>query len=120
MLTLSYRLAEQPNSSHLIAGLSDGSLSIRTRPPIRKPNLSVPEPLSYDAILAGAGRGGVVFEGKEAMEGLPSASGGEKKLGRERKKKLMVWDRMLKDFRYGDALDSVMRKVCSLTRRQTK
>lgn len=110
----------QPNSSHLIAGLSDGSLSIRTRQGAKKTGLSkefvVP---SYDALLAGAGSGGVTFTGAEAMEGLKgaeaaanAASGtGEQKIGRERKRKLQEWDRMLKDFRYGDALDSVMRKV---------
>lgn len=65
---------------------------------------------SYDALLAGAGSGGVVHKGKEAMEGM-KAFEGERKVGRDRKKKLMEWDRLLKDFRYGDALDSVMRKV---------
>ena len=67
---------------------------------------------SYDALLAGAGSGGVVHKGKEAMEGM-KAFEGEQKVGRERKKKLQEWDRLLKDFRYGDALDSVMRKVSS-------
>lgn len=44
------------------------------------------------------------------MEGLKSFDG-EQKVGKARRKKLMEWDRMLKDFRYGDALDSVLRKV---------
>lgn len=70
----------------------------------------VPEQPSYDALLAGAGSGGVVFKGKEAMEGL-GAFEGERKVGKDRKRKLLEWDRMLKDFRYGDALDSVLRKV---------
>lgn len=51
-----------------------------------------------------------MHKGKEAMEGM-KAFEGEHKVGRERKKKLMEWDRLLKDFRYGDALDSVLRKV---------
>ncbi|KAM0749819.1 WD40 repeat-like protein [Meredithblackwellia eburnea MCA 4105] len=112
-------LAVSPNSSHLIAGLSDGSLSIRTRIPAKKPtSLTIgggksTQP-SYDALLAGAGAGGVGYKGKEAMEGLAALSlsqqQGEKRVGRERKKKLLEWDRMLKDFRYGDALDSVLRK----------
>ena len=51
-----------------------------------------------------------MYEGKQAMEGL-AAFEGERKVGKERRKKLMEWDRMLKDFRYGDALDSVLRKV---------
>ena len=45
------------------------------------------------------------------MEGLSNTFEGEQKVGREKKKKLMEWDRMLKEFRYGDALDSVLRKV---------
>jgi U3 small nucleolar RNA-associated protein 15 len=69
---------------------------------------------SYDALLAGAGSGGITFVGKEAMEGLGGRTfAGEKKVGRDRKKKLQEWDRLLKDFRYGDALDSVLRKVRS-------
>lgn len=99
----------QPNSSHLVVGLSDGSLSIRTRVQAKK-SATTGELPSYDALLAGAGSGGVVYEGKEAMEGM-GAFAGEKKVGKEKKKKLMEWDRMLKDFRYGDALDSVLRKV---------
>lgn len=44
------------------------------------------------------------------MEGLSRTYDGEQKVGKERRKKLLEWDRMLKDFRYGDALDSVLRK----------
>lgn len=52
------------------------------------------------------------------MEGLTTAGGGagyegERKVGRERKRKLLEWDRLLKDFRYSDALDAVLRKVIS-------
>ncbi|SCZ92462.1 BZ3500_MvSof-1268-A1-R1_Chr5-2g07880 [Microbotryum saponariae] len=104
-------LAISPNSSHLVAGLSDGSLSIRTRVASKKAGLPTEfKAPSYDALLAGAAAGGVVYEGKEAMEGM-GAFEGEQKMGKDRKKKLMEWDRMLKDFRYGDALDSVLRKV---------
>lgn len=88
--------------------MSDGSLSIRTRIQAKK-SLAIEAP-TYDALLAGKGGGGVVYSGKEAMEGLVAFQG-EKKVGKERKKKLMEWDRMLKDFRYGDALDSVLRVV---------
>ncbi|ORY90894.1 WD40-repeat-containing domain protein [Leucosporidium creatinivorum] len=103
-------LAVSPNSSHLVAGLSDGSLSIRTRVAPKKAGiLSEKVVPSYDALLAGAGSGGIVHQGKEAMEGM-KAFEGEHKVGRERKKKLMEWDRLLKDFRYSDALDSVLRK----------
>ena len=42
------------------------------------------------------------------MEGLGTFAG-ERKFGKDRKRKLLEWDRMLKDFRYGDALDSVLR-----------
>lgn len=66
----------------------------------------------YDALLAGAAMGGIVHDGKLAQEGL-KAYEGEIKLGnnKDRKRKLAEWDKMLKDFRYGDAMDSVLRRV---------
>ncbi|GAA6035084.1 hypothetical protein JCM8097_002176 [Rhodosporidiobolus ruineniae] len=104
-------LAVSPNQSHLVAGLSDGSLSIRTRAGVgRKAGVPVEKITpSYEAVLAGMGQGGVVYKGKEAMEGLKATFEGEVKVGRERRRKLAEWDKMLKNFRYGDALDSVMR-----------
>ncbi|GAA5963769.1 hypothetical protein JCM3765_006845 [Sporobolomyces pararoseus] len=105
-------LAVSPNNSHIVAGMSDGSLSIRTRTgATRKAGVPVEFVTpSYDAILAGAGSGGNVYTGSSAMEGLKSVSNGEIKVSKERKRKLTEWDKMLKNFRYGDALDSVMRK----------
>ncbi|GAA6012529.1 hypothetical protein JCM10207_009032 [Rhodosporidiobolus poonsookiae] len=104
-------LAVSPNNSHLVAGLSDGSLSIRTRLGAgRKAGVPIEKVTpSYDQILAGMGQGGLVYKGKEAMEGLKATFEGEVKVSRERKRKLQEWDKMLKNFRYGDALDSVMR-----------
>ncbi|GAA5877675.1 hypothetical protein JCM1840_004981 [Sporobolomyces johnsonii] len=104
-------LAVSPNNSHIVAGLSDGSLSIRTRAgATRKAGVPIEQITpSYDAILAGAGHGGIVYKGKQAMEGM-KAFEGEIKVGKERRRKLTEWDRMLKNFRYGDALDSVLRK----------
>ncbi|GAA5982644.1 hypothetical protein JCM5350_002134 [Sporobolomyces pararoseus] len=105
-------LAVSPNNSHIVAGMSDGSLSIRTRTgATRKAGVPIEYVTpSYDAILAGAGAGGNVYTGSSAMEGLKSVSNGEIKVSKERKRKLTEWDKMLKNFRYGDALDSVMRK----------
>lgn len=56
--------------------------------------------------------GGIVHDGKLAQEGL-KAYEGEIKLGnnKDRKRKLAEWDKMLKEFRYGDAMDSVLRRV---------
>ena len=65
---------------------------------------------TYDAMLAGMGFGGVAYSGKQAGEGLKATFEGETKVTKERRKKLSDWDRMLKNFRYGDALDSVLRK----------
>lgn len=93
----------------MIAGLSDGTLSIRTRVPSKKSDL-ISQSTAYDSLLAGAGSGGIAHDGKAAQEGLKSFEG-EQKLGREKRKKLMEWDKMLKDFRYGDAMDSVLRRV---------
>ena len=61
-------------------------------------------------MLAGMGFGGVAYSGKQAGEGLKATFEGETKVTKERRKKLSDWDRMLKNFRYGDALDSVLRK----------
>ncbi|KPV76923.1 uncharacterized protein RHOBADRAFT_12153 [Rhodotorula graminis WP1] len=104
-------LAVSPNNSHLVAGLSDGSLSIRTRAGVgRKAGVPVEKVTpSFDAMLAGMGQGGVVYSGKQAGEGLKATFEGEVKVSKERRRKLTEWDRMLKSFRYGDALDSVMR-----------
>ncbi|GAA5901891.1 U3 small nucleolar RNA-associated protein 15 [Sporobolomyces salmoneus] len=105
-------LAVSPNNSHIVAGLSDGSLSIRTRTgATRKAGVPIEFVTpSYDALLAGAGSGGNVYTGASAMEGLKSIEG-EIKVSKERRRKLTEWDKMLKNFRYGDALDSVvMRK----------
>lgn len=65
---------------------------------------------TYDAMLAGMGLGGVAYSGKQAGEGLKATFEGETKVTKERRKKLSDWDRMLKNFRYGDALDSVLRQ----------
>lgn len=73
--------------------------------------LAEPALPSYEALLAGASSGGQAFDGKDAMEGLARTFEGEQKGDKLRRKKMMEWDRMLKDFRYGDALDSVLRKV---------
>lgn len=64
---------------------------------------------SFDALLAGMGQGGVVYSGKQAGEGLKATFEGEVKVTKERRRKLTEWDKMLKSFRYGDALDSVLR-----------
>ncbi|GAA6009957.1 hypothetical protein JCM11491_000880 [Sporobolomyces phaffii] len=102
-------LAVSPNNSHIVAGLSDGSLSIRTRTgATRKQGVPVEFVTpSYDAILAGAGAGGNVYTGQAAMEGLKSIEG-EIKVAKDRRRKLTQWDKLLKNFRYGDALDSVL------------
>ncbi|GAA5984109.1 hypothetical protein JCM11641_000316 [Rhodosporidiobolus odoratus] len=104
-------LAVSPNNSHIVAGLSDGSLSIRTRPGVgRKDGVPIERVTpSYDATLAAMGQSGMVFKGAQAKEGLKATFEGEVKVGRERKRKLAEWDKMLKNFRYGDALNSVMR-----------
>lgn len=90
--------------------MSDGSLSIRTRTgAVRKAGVPIEFVTpSYDALLAGAGSGGQVYKSMEGLKG--SYLEGETKVSKERKRKLTEWDKMLKNFRYGDALDSVLRK----------
>lgn len=102
-------VAVSPNSSHLLAGLSDGTLSIRTRVPTKASSALSPEQPSYEALLAGAGHGGLAHHGAAAAEGLKASFEGEQVALRDRKRRLNEWDRLLKDFRYGDALDSVLK-----------
>lgn len=99
----------QPNSSHLLAGLSDGTLSIRTRVPAKASSSLSPDAPSYEALLAGLGAGGVAHHGAAAQEGLSASFEGEQVALRDRKRRLTEWDRLLKDFRYADALDAVLK-----------
>lgn len=89
--------------------MSDGTLSIRTRVPTKSLSSLSPVEPSYEALLAGAGAGGLAHHGAAAQEGLKASFEGEQVALRDRKRRLNEWDRLLKDFRYGDALDAVLK-----------
>ena len=110
----------QPDETHIAAGMSDGTLSVRRRQP------KASEPASkdlfsvaslrtgaFESFLGGAlptlGQGHV----KEKKKSKPVGDVDELKVESKRKKRLREYDRLLKNFKYSAALDSVLRKVCS-------
>jgi len=114
--------AVQPDNTHIAAGMTDGTLSIRRRDPkaserqseeIEKQTL---QQGTYEffatGILGNIGEGNVKPKQKTKPVGVP----GEMKVVSQRKKKLKEYDRHLKAFKYGAALDSVLRKVRVLLR----
>jgi U3 small nucleolar RNA-associated protein 15 len=66
---------------------------------------------TYESFLAGQSRTGI-FSGAEAKEPLVGAQTElEVRIPGKRAKKLREWDKLLKNFRHGDTLDSVMQPV---------
>jgi U3 small nucleolar RNA-associated protein 15 len=99
--------------------MADGTLSIRRRDPKASERQS--EEAEKQALRQGTyeffatGMLGNIGEGyvKPKQKNLkPVGVPGEMKVVSQRKRKLNVYDRHLKAFKYGAALDSVLRKVC--------
>ncbi|KAI0081767.1 WD40 repeat-like protein [Panus rudis PR-1116 ss-1] len=108
-------LAVSPDETHIAAGMSDGTLSVRRRNP------KAFESSEHEAALSAIRTGG--FE--SFLGALPSIGQGRVKskekskpvgdvdeftVERKRKKKLKPYDKLLKSFQYSAALDSVLRK----------
>ena len=110
--------------------MSDGTFSIRRREP--KASELAASQMQKDALRAGtyefflgasgAGSGLMgIGEGKtkkqKAVARTSSALNGieEFRVEARRKKRLREYDRLLKAFKYSAALDSVLRKVCSIS-----
>ncbi|KAI0832414.1 WD40 repeat-like protein [Trametes gibbosa] len=110
-------MAISPDETHIAAGMSDGTLSVRRRQP------KASEPASQDlfsiaslrtgafeSFLGGAlpalGQGRV----KEKRKSKPVGDVDELRVESKRKKRLRDYDRLLKNFKYSAALDSVLRK----------
>jgi U3 small nucleolar RNA-associated protein 15 len=114
-------LCLQPDETHIAAGMSDGTLSVRRRNP------KASEPGTADALLSGAvlragtfesflggalpaiGQGAVKLKGKSK----PVGDIDEFRVESKRKRRLREYDKLLKGFKYSAALDSVLRKVRS-------
>ncbi|OSD04245.1 WD40 repeat-like protein [Trametes coccinea BRFM310] len=110
-------MAISPDETHIAAGMSDGTLSVRRRQP--KASEPAAQDLfsvaslrtgAFESFLGGAlpeiGRGHV----KEKKKSKPIGDVDELKVESKRKKRLREYDRLLKNFKYSAALDSVLRK----------
>ena len=112
-------LTLKPDDTHIAAGMSDGTLSVRRRQP--KPSDPSSDPFSVESLRTGAfetflggsplgltlGQG--IIKGKAKAK--PIGDVDEFKVESRRKRKLRAYDRLLKNFKYGAALDSVLMKV---------
>ncbi|CAL1700702.1 unnamed protein product [Somion occarium] len=108
-------LAVSPDETHIAAGMSDGTLSVRRRQP--KASESSTNDIALSALKSGAfesflgnlpsiGQGRV----KSKEKSKPIGDVDEFRVERKRKKRLKEYDRLLKTFKYSAALDSVLRK----------
>ncbi|KAJ3554105.1 hypothetical protein NM688_g3282 [Phlebia brevispora] len=109
-------LAVSPDETHIAAGMSDGTLSVRRRQ--AKPSASSANDLfSPAALRTGAfesflgnlpslGQGHV----KSKQKSKPVGDVNELRVESKRKRRLKEYDRFLKTFKYSAALDSVLRK----------
>jgi U3 small nucleolar RNA-associated protein 15 len=108
-------LATSPDETHIAAGMSDGTLSVRRRQ--IKPAEAASEQAMSSAILqSGAFEtflgSGHIGEGYSKSKQKSKAVGelSELKIEARRKKRLKQFDKLLKSFKYSAALDSVLRK----------
>ena len=116
-------LALSPTDAHLVVGSADGTLSVRRREPKpaelreRQRRKEMLQSGAYEHFV-GTSRGvGETHTGAEAEQigfggddATAAAGSDELKVRRPRTKRLREWDRLLKSFRYADALDSVLAK----------
>ncbi|KAI0774266.1 WD40 repeat-like protein [Fomes fomentarius] len=110
-------LAISPDETHIAAGMSDGTLSVRRRQP------KASEPATQDLFSVASLRSGA-FESflggaiptlgqgrvKEKKKSKTVGDMDELKVESQRTKHLRDYDKLLKNFRYSAALDSVLRK----------
>lgn len=108
-------LAVSPDESHVAAGMADGTLCIRKRD-LRQAEI---ERREQDRAALAAGsyehfmEAGTTLRGQTAkgrQQGVAAAD--ELRVEAARRRKLKDYDRLLKSFRYRDALDAALRKVC--------
>ena len=88
----------QPDDTHIVAGMSDGTLSVRRR-----------QPKASEASAAGesAGIPSLTSQSQRKISRDPA----EIRIDKVSSKRLKEHDKLLKSFRYSAALDSVLKKV---------
>ncbi len=106
------KIVFQPDGTHIVGGMSDGTLSIRRRqeknPEVQLGLLGSGGSL-FGEELARVGQGHTKDKSKVKPLGDPN----ELVVERQRRKRLRDYDRFLKSFKYSAALDAVLRKVGS-------
>lgn len=108
-------LAVSPDETHIAAGMSDGTLSVRRRQP--KASEGADQPFAA-ALKSGAfetflgGTLPAIGQGRTKSKIKPKPTGDvdELRIESRRAKRLKEYDRLLKGFKYSAALDSVLRK----------
>jgi U3 small nucleolar RNA-associated protein 15 len=116
LFSRTYLNLHQPDETHIVAGMSDGTLSVRRRQ--AKPS----EAQAVDGLRFGAfesflgttippiGHGAVRIKNRSQ----PVGDLDEFRVESRRTKRLKEYDKFLKSFKYSAALDSVLRKVSSI------
>ncbi|VDB85387.1 unnamed protein product [Peniophora sp. CBMAI 1063] len=112
-------LALSPDGTHIAAGMSDGTLSVRRRSPkAHEAEREAAQPFSPAALRAGAYEsvlgtdvshiGEMHINGKVTSK--PVGDAHEFRVESKRRRRLKEYDRHLKGFKYSAALDSVLQK----------
>jgi len=111
-------LAVSQDETHIVAGMSDGTLSVRRRQPKASETSSSDQPFSAAVLRSGTfesflgttlpaiGQGKV--RGK--VKSKPVGDADEFRIESRRTRRLKEYDRLLKGFKYSAALDSVLRR----------
>jgi len=98
----------QPDDTHILGGLSDGTLSVRRRDAKSSEALRETQTrFDLPTILSDINIG----HGPEDTPSKISCDTGEQRLQAQTSKKLKEHDKLLKNFKYSAALDSVLKKV---------
>jgi len=106
-------LAISPDETHIAAGMSDGTLSVRRRQPKASEGADPPFALksgAFETFLGGTLP--VIGQGRTKSKIKPKPTGDvdELRIESRRARRLKEYDRLLKGFKYSAALDSVLRK----------
>ncbi|GAO50154.1 U3 snoRNA-associated protein 15 [Saitoella complicata NRRL Y-17804] len=97
-------VALSPDDKHIVAGMTTGLLSIRTRPAA--------------GVTKNKAKKDRTSANKRIMRGTdykPDANSGVVEVEEARRKRLRAYDKHLRAFRYADALDSVLTSATALT-----
>ncbi|KAG6828404.1 hypothetical protein H0H92_008146 [Tricholoma furcatifolium] len=111
-------LAISPDETHLVAGMSDGTLSVRRRQTKTTESAST-DPLrssTFESFLDASHLGEGATRSK--IQSKPLGSVDELRVESRRIKRLRDYDKLLKSFKYSAALDSVLRKEVLMASKQ--